>query len=419
MHQDNLSSWQLEYSFCIHVYQVEDVYSSLTISAHDLLLRMTGYNKAEAQIEFLRTLRIWCPFYSAAFFTVDVQYDNTPDDPHSQPPVKRMSVGVSKQAIFLITLTNPPVILRQPYNRIVKWVSHKDMNIFCYWILKAEYTPQKVEELERQKHEEKENNEEIIAGGEDDTMEKINPGEYCDCVYLVSEYTEDIELVFSSYLALIRDRIPPILPGDDHDDEESISDESRDHHLKDGPKSKIKKESSSVERSGEPSSKPPSVSAPKSKTTQERKNKAPEKARSSIFNKLFMSAKNLNDEGDGESDEEYNIGGIVDNDFKDMDQWVDKEGINSQTNVAFEEELFPPLLSMSNIDILNGGSGEAQIAATIEELNQLTFKDFLDDDEEDDDGEDEDSDNSSASGERRELGKPIPVARRKSLFKWS
>jgi hypothetical protein len=58
------------------------------------------------------------------------------------------------------------------------------------------------------------------------------------------------------------------------------------------------------------------------------------------------------------------------------------------------------------------------VAATMEELNNLTFKDFLEDDEEDDDDDEEDSDNSSKSAEKKDLDKPIQPSRRTSLFKW-
>ena len=37
-----------------------------------LYARIAGKHKAEAQIDFLQTLRTWCPFYGATFFTVQV-----------------------------------------------------------------------------------------------------------------------------------------------------------------------------------------------------------------------------------------------------------------------------------------------------------------------------------------------------------
>lgn len=123
------------------------------------------------------------------------------------------------------------------------------------------------------------------------------------------------------------------------------------------------------------------------------------------------------EEGRYEEEEEYNMGGIMDDDFDEGNEFYDPHGDVSQQNVAFQDELFPPL-SASNIDILNGGTGEAQVAATIEELNNLTFKDFLDDDEEDDDEDEEDSDNSSKSAEVKDISKPPQPARRASLFKW-
>ena len=379
-----------------------------------MILHFVGYSKPEAQIEFLRTLRIWCPFYSAAFFTVECQYDSSPNDAQSQPPVIKMSVGVSKQAIYLITLTTPPVILRQPYNRIVKWVAHKDMNIFCYWILKPDMSPQKVEEMERIKHggESLDNN---VLGDEDLVIPNpVDPGEYCDCVYLVSEYTEDIELVFSSYLDLNRIRARPLLPGDVPDDEDE-----GEHQPPPSLKDRVKPPP--------PPTPPPPSSDTESPTGSKLKSsgKAAEKKgastkRASLFSKMFMATTTKDDDASEEQEddeEEYNMGGILDEDFGDMTDFYDPHGDVSNQKVAFQDELFPPL-SASNIDILNGGTGEAQVAATMEELNNLTFKDFLEDDEEDDDDDEEDSDNSSKSAEKKDLDKPIQPSRRTSLFKW-
>ncbi len=360
---------------------------------------------------------------------MECQYDDSPDDPQSQPPVKNMSVGVSKQAIFLITLTSPPVILRQPYNRIVKWVSHKEMNIFCYWILKSDMTPQKVEEMERERnglglHNELDG---VVIDGEGNVSKTIgshvdDPGKYCDCVYLVSEYTEEIELVFSSYLELIRHRAPPLLPGDEPDDEDALLEQDSSHRQPPSPSPDRKPPPPPPETSTDSPTIGSSNNSSKSKSRGKEKGST---KRASLFSKMFMSS-TVNDEEEvtlqkdtikEDDEEEYNMGGIMDCDFDDLEAFYDPHGEGSQQQIAFQNELFPPL-SISNVDILNGGTGEAQVAATMEELNNLTFKDFLEDDEDDDEEEDEDSDNSSKSAEVKDITKPPAPARRNSLFKW-
>jgi hypothetical protein len=312
------------------------------------------------------------------------------------------------------------------------------MNIFCYWILKSEFTPQRVEELEREKRRSNGGDlDSIIIGDEEEedsagaaalalSPNALNPGDYCDCVYLVSQYTEEIELVCSSYLALVRDRTPPLLPGDLPDEEESEEEDHATHQQRGGDK----KPPPTPAPAPAPHTTATATATPRSQIKEASKKAPATTKRSSMFNKLFMSAgANDDDEEEEEEEEEYNMGGIMDLDFEDIAQSYDQQGLTSQQNVAFQDELFPPL-SSCNIDILNGGTGEAQMAATMEELNELTFKDFLEDDEEDDEEgeEEEDSDNSSASGERLEVemdsskggkDKPAPIARRNSLFKWS
>ena len=47
-----------------------------------------------------------------------------------------MTAAIGPLAIFLITNTESPVIMRHPYKRIVKWIAHADKHIFAYWVIK-------------------------------------------------------------------------------------------------------------------------------------------------------------------------------------------------------------------------------------------------------------------------------------------
>jgi hypothetical protein len=99
--------------------------------------RVAGKLKLEAQIDFLNTLRMYCPFYGCTFFSLQCQYDYTPLDSNSTPPVLSMNAAIGPLAIFLITTSAQPVTLRHPYKRIIKWVGHVDKHIFTYWVIKV------------------------------------------------------------------------------------------------------------------------------------------------------------------------------------------------------------------------------------------------------------------------------------------
>lgn len=168
----------------------------LAIRAQSLYARAAGKLKLEAQIDFLNCLRMWCPFYGCTFFEVQCQYDYNPLDSTSTPPVLMMNVAVGPLALFLITTSDPPVIMRHPYKRIIKWIAHADKHIFTYWVIKAEVTLAQIEVLE-EKH----------AGSGD-----FDARPYCDCVYLVTSQVKELEYLVQSYVQCRRS-ISPCLPG--------------------------------------------------------------------------------------------------------------------------------------------------------------------------------------------------------------
>jgi hypothetical protein len=157
--------------------------------------RIAGKHKIEAQIEYLQCLRTWCPFYGATFFDVQCQYDDNPLDVKSSPPVIAMDAAIGELAIFLITATDPPAIMRHPYKRIIKWIAHADKHIFTYWVIKPDIRLSDIEQYQ-----------DSNRGGE------FDPRPYCDCVYLVSQQVRELEYLVKSYVASGRD-VPPVLPG--------------------------------------------------------------------------------------------------------------------------------------------------------------------------------------------------------------
>lgn len=168
----------------------------LAIRAQALYARVAGKLKLDAQIDFLNFLRMWCPFYGCTFFEVQCQYDYTPLDSSSTPPVLMMNAAIGPLALFLITTSDPPVILRHPYKRIIKWIAHPDKHIFTYWVIKAEVTLSEIEELQEQH----------TGSGDFDARP------YCDCVYLVTSQVKELEYLVQSYVASRR-RVSPHLPG--------------------------------------------------------------------------------------------------------------------------------------------------------------------------------------------------------------
>lgn len=144
--------------------------------------RVAGKSKIEAQIDFLSTLRTFCPFYGSTFFDVQCQYDDQPLNSTTQPPVTPMNAAVGPLAIFLMTKSNPPTVMRHPYNRIIKWIAHASKHIFTYWVIKANVRISEIEQLHSEKKKDFD----------------IRP--YCDCIYLVTSQVHEIEHVVKSYV---------------------------------------------------------------------------------------------------------------------------------------------------------------------------------------------------------------------------
>jgi hypothetical protein len=175
-----------------------------------LYARIAGKHKAEAQIEFLTSLRTWCPFYGATFFTIQCQYDDGQSE--DEPPVHTMNVAIGPLAIFLITQTEPLIILRHPYKRIVKWIAYRDKHIFCYWVLKKELSLKDVEIAQ----ENAEKNA-IKSGRVYSPENDFDATDYCDCVYLVTPSCAELEYLVRSYVSLLKYDIFPRLKSADGD----------------------------------------------------------------------------------------------------------------------------------------------------------------------------------------------------------
>eukprot|EP00605_Chrysophyceae_sp_TOSAG23-4_P002016 GSChrysophyteH1.ASY1.ANO1.2231.1 assembled CDS len=171
-----------------------------------LYARIAGKHKAEAQIEFLQSLRTWCPFYGGTFFTVQSQFDDGSAD--AEPPVQTMNVAIGPLAVFLITQTEPLVILRHPYKRIVKWIAYRDKHIFCYWVLKKAVSLTDVEMAKK---------EEVERAHREGRAYKVetdfDASVYCDCAYLVTPSCAELEYLVRSYVAMLKNDTLPKLKG--------------------------------------------------------------------------------------------------------------------------------------------------------------------------------------------------------------
>jgi hypothetical protein len=168
-----------------------------------LYARLAGKHKAEAQIEFLHTLRTWCPFYGATFFDVQCQYDD--GDADEEPAVSTITVAIGPLAIFLITRhDNQLTILRHPYKRIVKWVAYSEKHIFNYWTIKQDVSLRDIEEAQQAAIAEA-----AREGKDYDVEEEFDATPYCDCIYLVTPNCAELEYLVRSYVALLKyDRYP-------------------------------------------------------------------------------------------------------------------------------------------------------------------------------------------------------------------
>ena len=168
-----------------------------------LYARIAGKHKAEAQIEFLQLLRTWCPFYGAAFFTAQCQYDD--GNAEEEPAVSTITVAVGPLAMFMITRHNNELtILRHPYKHIVKWVAYRDKHIFSYWTIKQNVSLKDIEEARHLAMEQAQ-----AEGRVYDEEEEFDATPYCDCIYLVTPNCAELEHLVRSYVALLkRDKYP-------------------------------------------------------------------------------------------------------------------------------------------------------------------------------------------------------------------
>lgn len=155
--------------------------------------RVSGKTKTEAQIEFLHTLRIYCPFYGSSFFEVHCQYDDDPLNPQSSPPVLTMTAAIGPLALFLVSQSDQPTIIRHPYSRIMKWLCRAEKHIFTYWVIKKDVTLSQLEEM-------------LQENGD-----AFDARPYCDCVYLVTSQSLELEHLVASYVKC-RKEIAPCLP---------------------------------------------------------------------------------------------------------------------------------------------------------------------------------------------------------------
>jgi hypothetical protein len=146
--------------------------------------RVSGKTKTEAQIDFLHTLWIYCPFYGSSFFEVHCQYDDDPLNPQSSPPVLTMTAAIGPQALFLVSQSDQPTIIRHPYSRIMKWLCRAEKHIFTYWVIKKDVTLSRLEEM-------------LQENGD-----AFDARPYCDCVYLVT--SQSLELTACSGSCSIR-----------------------------------------------------------------------------------------------------------------------------------------------------------------------------------------------------------------------
>jgi len=168
-----------------------------------LYARIAGKHKAEAQIDSLNLLRTWCPFFGATFFVVQCQYDTGQSE--AEPPVTTMNAAVGPLALFLITTENPPVILRHPFKRIVKWLAYRDKHIFSYFVLKPGIT---LHDIERAQAEHEASKGSKGGGGAGD--EEFDAAVFCDCVYLVTPLCSELESLVKSYVLLLKDGTPKL-----------------------------------------------------------------------------------------------------------------------------------------------------------------------------------------------------------------
>jgi hypothetical protein len=245
----------------------------LAVRVQSLYARIAGKSKVEAQINYLESLRTWCPFYGSTLYEVQCQYDDNPLDPNSSPPVIEMNAWIGPLAIFLLTPSDPPVIMRHPYRRIIKWVTLPDKHIFTYWVIKPNVTMADLEEFQdQQRRKLRRQNEEhhsddnqthsrYSEDGDDDAIDASQAtglvGEYdaqqfCDCVYLVTSQVKELDYLVKSYVESVTGHAP-VLPGASDDllpAKVHLSSSNRRHRTKEGGQDEEDKEDSEDDEHG-------------------------------------------------------------------------------------------------------------------------------------------------------------------------
>lgn len=271
---------------------------------------------------------------------------------------------------------NSIVLLRQPYKNIIKWISHVDKNILCYWILKSNITLQQVDKIR---------NDCAI------TQLAFDPNKYCDCVYILSSEIKEIDFVLQQYMDLLKGNISlPLLPGDIDDDEFVFScggivskyDLQKDHDCNDSEKDMESIENTSD--AGDGTEKLETSTRKKESNNKVSKTLSPPTRKGSIagfFSDVFGG---LHNASEGEGDE--NIGGVS----LQRDESNESHAFGDDT-AGVGNSIFRSLYGSTNTK--GGGvDGEHVVshASTLSELNKLCLKPFDDEENEEDDGSDDD-----------------------------
>jgi len=359
----------------------------LAIRAQALYARVAGKLKLDAQIDFLNCLRMWCPFYGCTFFEVQCQYDSTPMDNSSTPPVLMMNAAIGPLALFLITTSDPPVILRHPYKRIIKWIAHPDKHIFTYWVIKTEVTLSEIEELQEQH----------TGSGDFDARP------YCDCVYLVSSQVKELEYLVQSYVASRR-RVSPHLPG--------APDELMD--IEPEPSPRNSEDAAAAMASAAPSTPTNGSSKPHAKATPVH----PVAQRRASRLGVFLSALGGGGAGSGSglTEEEHVREDVFGDDTAAVGNSLFKNMYKAPTSRRGEGHNKAGDSSEDEDAILNKIPAGIQFASTMSELQKVANETNFSDDEESQ-GDDEDDDEDSSEGEGAPAKKYTPRSQREAAPK--
>lgn len=168
--------------------------NDLALRVQSFYARLAGKSKVEAQIDFLNSLRSFCPFYGSTFYEVHCQYDDNPLEQENTPPILSMTVSVGPLAIALMSQTDNPIIMRHPYKRIIKWITYPEKHIFTYWVIKPNVSLYDLEEYQEE--------------AEDKGLANLDTRKFCDCVYLVTSQAKELEYLVKSYVAAASNQAP-------------------------------------------------------------------------------------------------------------------------------------------------------------------------------------------------------------------